>query len=403
MYQIYFADPPCRVFHPPASFHMDLFTVMGPGGRETPRDLLQPPKFDAHSDKFQWRKDVRLWVRLVRKLARGGDTKAIALSKALVEALYLSVDTASKHKLDYQINAGNLRMDDANTDDEQDRAIALTLDFLAKDSPHESVKRISKMMRNIYTCRRQPTESPYVYAKRFEGIVSQYLNHCHKSSLDQDNQVFVMVLLENSLLPQSVQDNLILQLTTSLRDPCETKATCPVTITKKSFEAIQEHAKNIDEKASEKNFEGIERYVSDLRALLLTIKSNAERVSSTERVKSYIKLEDAILAMSQIQCETTLPTEKRTIPITDAPPPKKALLSTPQSPPRFKNTQYTEFRKRKRSHGSPRDKKSSRCHACGMYGHWKGDTECRFYDQTKQEYTRPEQARGRNDTKAFFH
>ena len=400
--QICFADPSCRVFHPPTAFHMDLFTVMGPGGRETPRDLMQPPKFDDQSDKYQWRNDVRLWVRLVRKLAKGGDMKALALSKALAEALYLSVNAASKHKLDYQINAGFLKMDDATTDEEQDDAIACIVNLLAKISPHESVKRISKMMRNIYTCRRQNSESPHDYAKRFECLVSQYLNHCHKTSSDQDNQVFVMVLLENSALPQSVQDNLILHLTTCAQNTSDLDAPSKISIPRDTFASIQEQVKNIESNATLNNPGNIERYVSQLNSILTSIDESTKRIASTDRVQNYIRLEDAIAAISQIEHEVTPVAEKKSITVPDTQPPRNALMSTPRSPPTFRNQQDQHNWKRRRYNGPPRDKKNTRCHACGDLGHWKGDMECRFFDATKQDPSRRNQPNQR-ENKPFFH
>lgn len=264
---------------------------------------------------------MRLWVRLVRKLALGGDVKANALSKALAESIYLAVDTASKHKIDFHINAGNLVMDEATTDEQRDTTISFIIDLLAKDSPHESIKRISKMMRNIYTCCRHISESPYNYAKRFEGLVSQYLNHCHKTSADQDNQVFVMVLLENSALPQSVQDNLILQLTTNsqLRDDPELQRS--INMPRKSFDSILELAKKIEENTTGIHSEDMNRYESQLNKILLTIDKTYMRTKNTERVHSRIRLEDEILALSQIECDTTNTAEQRVPDVVPRNPP----------------------------------------------------------------------------------
>jgi len=67
---------------------------MGPGIQTTPRKPIDPSIFTSNIDKFSWRKDVRSWARLVKKMAQGGCNKAKAVNAALAENLYIAVDDA---------------------------------------------------------------------------------------------------------------------------------------------------------------------------------------------------------------------------------------------------------------------------------------------------------------------
>jgi len=76
---------------------------------------------------------IRAWVRLIRRLAKGGDNKAKSLSNAIGEAMYQAVDTSSKHTLDLPTNNGMLNLDCDEDIDNQDKVIKIILNILAAD------------------------------------------------------------------------------------------------------------------------------------------------------------------------------------------------------------------------------------------------------------------------------
>jgi len=118
--------------------------------------------------------------------------------------------------LDLSISNGILNFDSEEGNEAQNVFIDAIIEILASDSPTDGVKRLARMMKDIYNCKRKSSEDPSAFAWRLEGLVSLYLNHCYKETAEQDTQVFAMVLLENANLSPITQDNLILQLTTSV-------------------------------------------------------------------------------------------------------------------------------------------------------------------------------------------
>jgi hypothetical protein len=185
---------------------------MDPGNRTTPRKPTEPPLFTSDTDKFKWRKDVRSWVRLVKRMAQGGCSKAKAVNNALGESLYLAVDDAGRNKLDRAIASGILTMDSEEAEMDQEDIVNTIIKVIAADSPTDGIKRLVSMLQDVHSCKRKQSEDPASYARRFEGLASLYLNNCHSHSADQDSQLFAMILLENAQLPAGTFDNIILQL-----------------------------------------------------------------------------------------------------------------------------------------------------------------------------------------------
>lgn len=58
-------------------------------------------------------------------------------------------------------------------------------------------------------------ESPIIYARRFQGLALEYLNHCDAAATEQDSQNFVMLLLEYARITSYVYSAVVTQLVSS--------------------------------------------------------------------------------------------------------------------------------------------------------------------------------------------
>lgn len=65
---------------------------MGPERSNAPTKLLEAPSLNHQTDKFQYRKDARMWIRRVRAFASGGDNRAKGVFNGLVYAMLASME-----------------------------------------------------------------------------------------------------------------------------------------------------------------------------------------------------------------------------------------------------------------------------------------------------------------------
>lgn len=89
------------------------------------------------------------------------------------------------------------------------------VDLIAKDSPTDGIRKLYrpsdavcedmthnfhnvKVMPQVFTSTRNNEESPAMFARRFEALELDYLNHCDTATIRQDSQNFEMLLLENA-------------------------------------------------------------------------------------------------------------------------------------------------------------------------------------------------------------
>ena len=147
-------------------------------------------------------------------MAKSGDVNAKALSTLLGELLHGAMDEANADKIGRAISNDLLNLNPQ--DDDQVKVIESIINLVAADSATEGVRRLVKIMRDLYSCRRNQGEDLAIFAKRFEALATLYLNNNHGKNEENDRQIFAMLLLENACLPDTLFETIFFQLTQQL-------------------------------------------------------------------------------------------------------------------------------------------------------------------------------------------
>lgn len=86
-------------------------TVMGPSiGVDPIGTICDPPRFNKDTDKFKWRSQLRTYAELLKTMAHADCKKSKARLKAMGYSIYLSVDNATRNKLDRAIRNSQLSL-----------------------------------------------------------------------------------------------------------------------------------------------------------------------------------------------------------------------------------------------------------------------------------------------------
>ena len=119
------------------------------------------------------------------------------------------------------------------------------IELVAQDSPTDSIRRLVKMLREVFACVRKEGETPSNFARRFRSIAFTYLNECSSAHSQQDTQNFAVLLLENSKLLADVYSSVINRLVASVTQRAKTPAKKIYIISKERLDMIQRVADKI--------------------------------------------------------------------------------------------------------------------------------------------------------------
>ena len=217
---------------------------MGPDRALAPgKDMLLPPQLSTTTDKFKWRKRVTLWVTTVKRFTKGGDKRAKGILSALGLTLFNSLDVVFASQVEQSISAGVINLD--GDDDENEKVIKQLhivndiIDLVARDSPTDGIRRLVQMMRLVFNCTRKNGESPAIFARRYQALALDYLNHCDTATIQQDSQNFAMMLLENAMLPDTVYSSIITRLVSTISTQRSSNGNKIFVISKDRLEGIK--------------------------------------------------------------------------------------------------------------------------------------------------------------------
>jgi len=162
-------------------------------------------------------------ARIVKKLAKGGDSRAQGVASALGEALYAVLDESSRSRVDEVIAHGVIKFDTEEEDSEQapKEIVNLIIELIAQDSPTDGIKRLVKMSQDVYDCIRKSSETPADFACRFRGLASRYLTHCYSEHAHHDDhlsQNFATLMIENARLSSSTYNAVVAHLVATSKE-----------------------------------------------------------------------------------------------------------------------------------------------------------------------------------------
>ena len=271
----------------------------------------------------------------------------------------------------------------------QDEMIKVVMNEVAADTPTDNIKRLLRYMQQIHNCKRKDGEEPEIFARRFQGIASQYLVSCNRKHGKQDDQLFAMVLLENAGLPDYTLDNIVLQLIASAKERSMVQDNVSVRISAQQLidnngdikDALSQFKNDHREVAEHEVIERVEKMCRWLDECA----NSAIDVSRMEDSKSQIYLADAVAAISKVRGKATK--EDSTAPITGS----LMMSNMHSSNHHAKGTKDRQKRKySNRSHDASNKckrtgeyiptgtgkKMRSQCHSCGLFDHWYRDPSC---------------------------
>ena len=353
---------------------------MGPDTGSTPgNDMLLPPRLTHSTDKFKWRKRVMLWVTTVKRFAKGGDKRAKGILSALGLTLYNALDHVFSSQVEQLIAAGviNLDGDDDATENanKQLDIVNSIIELVAKDSPTDGIRRLVQMMRQVFTCTRNNGESPAMFARRFQALALDYLNHCDTATIQQDSQNFAMLLLENSKISASVYSSIITRLVSMIAQRSGSSTNKIYVISKERLEAIKENAgaiRNLSEglDGNVPHSTAHTEYTKEIiSAVTSTIDANELHVKQ-DRTVFRISLDDAVEVLKDLKVEDGDDDLRRI----------GKMLGRRD----FRDSDHTGNRnrygreKRQKTHipSGQGPKATTRCHNCKEQNHWYRDPEC---------------------------
>ena len=112
--------------------------------------------------------------------AKGGDKRAKGLLRALGITLFNALDEIYSSKIEQAIAAGSINLEAADDDVmnpvKQLKTVDGIIELVAQDSPTDSIRRLVKMLRDVFACVRKEGETPFNFARRFRSIALTYLN-----------------------------------------------------------------------------------------------------------------------------------------------------------------------------------------------------------------------------------
>ena len=204
---------------------------MGPGGPDYPGDkgdMLDAPQLTSKTDKFVYRRNVRMWYECVQSAAESGYARAMGTSKNLGHALFTRMDQRYKRIVHSAIDNGSLRLrthPDGRkfTDQEHTQCVENILNLVAKETTTDRVKRLIRMTREVHDCKRGAKESFAEYAVRFESIARAYLSIAKAWPDSQDEQNFAIMAIENANLPIATYNAIISNLVSHAKESVRTK------------------------------------------------------------------------------------------------------------------------------------------------------------------------------------
>lgn len=254
------------------------------------------------------------------------------------------------------------------------KVIQQIIDIVAKDSPTEGIRRLVQMMRSVYACTRKTGESPAIYARRFQSLALDYLNHCDAVAAEQDSQNFAMLLLENAKVPSSVYSTMITQMVASASNPHKTADNTIYVISKNTLHAKLSKANLLLE--PEGSSSSPDSAARDMKDLITTAINSNERHSQEDHTSFRVTLDNAVEVLTDIKVDDA---DAKT-----GNPKTKSLDSLPGK------RRYPEGNERQDEHRPfsryPRNKgripygqgpkAESNCRACNRPNHWYKDPEC---------------------------
>ena len=365
------------------------FTVMGPDGGSSPnKDLLTPPFLTTTTDKFKWRKQVTLWSTTVSRLARGGNKRAKGILSSLGITLFNALDTVFAYNAERAITAGLVDLDlddeDPATPTNQLELVRKIISIVAKDSATDGIRRLVQMMRDVFGCTRKSGESTAIYARRFQGLAFQYLNHCDAVAAEQYSQNFAMMLLENAKIPSSVYSTVVTQLVSQSQNTCSNPDEKILLISKAALKSIAAKAKMIEntQQASTTAPDGASQVAETLEYLAQsngikqlirnTMRSN-KRHEREYRATFRVALDDAVEALVDVKVDDKPKHDAHTPKALGSMMKKRKFEDMTQQPTKGG---YRTQRYKVRIHNGEGPKANSKCKGCGEPNHWYKDPEC---------------------------
>lgn len=151
---------------------------MGPGYL-LPATNMDPPSYANASDKFQWRKAVRYWWKIISACTKGGYSHFKVASAALGLLLFRSVPPGKQQLVEKAINSGELVINpcDSSSPEDQSTVVESIIDIVSKDSVTDSIRRMASLNKQASSFTRRGSESISSFVELFTLPSKAYLNN----------------------------------------------------------------------------------------------------------------------------------------------------------------------------------------------------------------------------------
>ena len=272
-------------------------------------------------------------AKLVKICAGGGDNRAKGMLSALSLALFRSLNSEKQSILRSAMMEDEIELGLGYDEEESDTEVETTKDqisifrsmiqFVAKDSPSDSGRRLVNLSREIYKSTRAKGERPEICVRRFQSLAKRYLTMSGRVEAGNEGQNFAILLLENASLPSSTFNNLVSHLSSKVNSKASIEIPKSAWIQMAKINSIRTAIKNMQHLWSSHQSKILDNFpaVTDLQTHLETaMQSSNEILKAIDKKKKRqfsgrqtleITLDDAVEALSDMKEETNRQEVKR--------------------------------------------------------------------------------------------
>ena len=199
------------------------FLVMGPAPSSAQASMLIPRKLTEETDKYQWCTEVKIRAQVVKLYAKGCDNRTKGMLHALGLTLYLFLQRDQRNIVDNDSRSqgvtlnlydGTEQENLTNTAKDLFKLVENIFQLVAKDSPTDGIRSLSRISKDIHQCIREKNDKPHIFARKYQEMAKQYLNLCSAGQGATESQNFAILLFENAKLQSGTFHDFFTQLIT---------------------------------------------------------------------------------------------------------------------------------------------------------------------------------------------
>jgi hypothetical protein len=368
---------------------------MGPGYKSgaqdrssvAPRKPEEAPPLYPGADRFRWRRQVVAWMSYIQRRADAGDKTCKSHAATLSDLLYAAAHPSYQKVLELAKSAS---LYFSVPTEKQPDVVQRIVRLIGYETPIEATSRLLAAYKAVHACIRYPNETLDRFTVRYRGVASNDMDLANVDCSSQDSQLLAMVLLENAQLTPDTLQGAKLQLVQQAQQRValgndknppvykEWIGKCTQMLNKLT-DPLPDGLPDSDETVtdivtlSRSVYADFIASLTEIKTILDSKSPGYDHDSASDRPNP-IFLDDAVLVLqtmtSPIKGRAPLHSQSET------PAPEFFASHMSNKTQAYGKTFLPQQPKPAEGEIINSLKNRTRCHACSLYGHWKGDPSC---------------------------